>query len=461
MYSPDVQALLRAAGLSIGDRLRYSAPGKAAEGMLLPHADLGDPSCLVVKLDSGYNIGLQAKGAKLGKIPSSGAGSSPFAKAKTHPHPAAAEPSSPPHRPPVALISTGGTIAAKVDYRTGAVHPALSARELLATYPRLASFAPLAAHSLFNILSEDMRPEFWTRMAQGVSDAFSDGAEGVVITHGTDTMGYSAAALSYALDELPGPVVLTGAQRSPDRGSSDAAQNLFCAAAAARADFAAVAVCMHASSSDDFNLLHAGTRVRKSHTSGRWAFRSVGIPPMGKVMAESGQVLMQEGLAPKRPPASSAPRPKRHDQFSDNVHLAWVYPGLNAKTVSSWGKYDGVVLAATGLGHAPIDALHPDSRHSVLPAIRELTAGGVVVAAAPQTLEGRINLDVYSAGRLLAEAGVVGHGCDWPLETAYVKLCWALGQHKDAKKAVELLLRPKANDITARSNVTSGEEERP
>lgn len=463
MYSPEVQKQLAAAHLSIGDRLRYGLGSKNAEGLLLPHTDLGDPTCLILKLDSGYNIGLKAEGAKLEKIGGKKGETHPQPAAKTSPSSHAASFPSPlshapiPHRPPLAILGTGGTIASKVDYATGAVHPTLSAQEMLDAYPRLASFGPLSAKSILNILSEDMRPEYWTQMAQGVSDAFSDGAQGVVITHGTDTLGYSSAALAFALDGLSGPVILTGAQRSPDRGSSDAAQNLVCSAAAARADFSGVAVCMHASSSDDFNLLHHGTRVRKSHTSGRWAFRSIGVPPIGKVMADSGQVVLQNPLLPKR--ASISKKPSVHPRFSDNVHLAWAYPGLTSKTVSGWSKFDGVVLAATGLGHLPIDSHNAHSKHSILPALRELISSDVLVALAPQTLAGRINLDIYSTGRLLQEAGVLGHGADWLAETAYVKMAWALGQQKDAKKAAELLMTPRAHDLTERSMASSGEEE--
>ncbi len=483
MYSSLVRKALEEAGLSIGARLRYTTNTRKLEGRLMPRPENGDLNCLVIKLDSGYNVGLSIDGATLEKITDASPDLQPSASGPSSPSPSTFPPvlspapklsssASPafspshPNRAPVMLLSTGGTIASRVDYKTGAVHPQTDAAQMLAAFPRLSSFAPLRTTSLFSILSEDMRPEYWKQMAQAVADAFNDGAEGVIVSHGTDTMGYSAAALSYALENVPGPVILTGAQRSPDRASTDAAQNLYCSAAAARSPLAAVSVCMHANSSDTLNHLHWGTRVRKSHTSGRWAFRSIGIPPLGRVMADSGQVIIDDETAPrKNRPAPSAnagasahpPKFSLHPNFSSNVHLAWVYPGLNSKTVSSWSNYDGIVIASTGLHGVPIDALRPDSPHSVLPALRSLIDSGILVALAPQALGGRVNMDVYSTGRLLQEAGVLGHLADWLPETAYVKMCWALGQEKDKKKATALLMRPRAHDITERS--TLGDED--
>ena len=475
MYSKSIEPFLKTAGIKVGDRLRYSRQDWSIEGLLMPRPDVGDPDCLVLKLSSGYNLGLTMDGAKVEKLEGAALdfldmGSSSAAAissameevSRRSAHSAALGASSsvsglkPANeaghgktRPPIYLLSTGGTIASKVDYVTGAVHPRMSADEILTTYPRLRAHGPYHSISLMRILSEDMHPIHWTTMARGVADAFRAGAEGIVIAHGTDTMGYSAAALSFALQDLPGPVLLTGAQRSPDRGSSEAGDNLFCTAAAARADFAAVGVCMQADAAGGRCFLHWGTRVRKCHTSARWAFRSIDVPPFGEVDTRTGEVRRHDD--PALPHRDMGRKPKVFDKFSENVHLAWVYPGLSPKVVSSWSDFDGVVLAATGLGNAPVASDDPKSPRSILPAIRELIESGVIVAAAPQTLEGRVNLEVYSSGRLLREVGVIGHGADWLPETAYVKLAWALGQERDPKRVEKLLLAPIARDISPRS----------
>ncbi|VVB57711.1 Glutamyl-tRNA(Gln) amidotransferase subunit D [uncultured archaeon] len=449
MYSSSVEKLLKDAGVQIGDPLRVEREGQVFEGLLMPRPDIGDADCLVLKLKSGYNIGVEGKGVKIGKLSSSRdefLGSLPReGKAKK-----ADEEGAKPNNAPLMLISTGGTIASKVDYVTGAVYPQLGADELMASIPRLNRVGPLKTRTLLSILSEDMRPEHWTQIAKGVAEAFADGAPGVVLPHGTDTMGYTAAALSFALHDLPGPVVLTGSQRSPDRGSSDAPANLFASAAAARADWAGVAICMHADSSDGTNLLHWGTRVIKSHTSMRGAFRSIGLPPIGRVDCDTGHVEIADAEVPKR---DSKRRLTLKDKFSSNVHFAWIYPGITPKTVEKWADYDGVLISGTGLGNAPVWASEPGNPHSILPALRQLHQSGVVVAMASQTVGGRVNMDVYAGGRLLRSAGVLGQRADWLAETAYVKLCWALGQEKDPKKAAGLLETPLCRDILPRSRV--------
>lgn len=451
MYSPPVEKALQTAGIKIGEPLRYEREGQVFEGLLMPRPDIGDPQVLVLKLKSGYNIGMSMTEAKISK----GAGRAedflsavPTGASVYRPKMTGGVSLS--NQPPIHLISTGGTIASKVDYVTGAVHPQLGADELMATIPRLASVGPLKTKSLLSLLSEDMRPEHWTAIAKGVADAFKDGAHGVVIPHGTDTMGYTAAALSFALEDLPGPVIITGSQRSPDRGSTDAPANLFSSCAAARADWAGVAICMHADSSDRINHLHWGTRVLKAHTSMRGAFRSIGLPPIGRIDTDSGEVVVTDTAVPKR---DMSRKIVLKDLFSSNAHLAWIYPGITPKTVESWADFDGVLLSGTGLGNAPVWSSDPTSPHSILPALKELHKSGVVVAMASQTLGGRVNMDVYSGGRLLREAGVLGQGCDWLAETAYVKLCWALGQEKDQKKVRLILETPRQRDILARSRV--------
>jgi hypothetical protein len=189
-----------------------------------------------------------------------------------------------PHLPEVTLLGTGGTIASRLDYRTGAVIPAFTPGELYGAVPELADICNLTTRKLFGVFSENMAKEQYLALARSIGEEIEAGADGIVIGHGTDTMGYTAAAMSFALQELPVPVVIVGAQRSADRPSSDAATNLTGAVvAAAKAPFAEVALAMHATSSDNAILLHRGTKVRKCHTSRRDAFKSINADPLAKL----------------------------------------------------------------------------------------------------------------------------------------------------------------------------------
>ncbi|MFA5108537.1 MAG: Glu-tRNA(Gln) amidotransferase subunit GatD [Candidatus Micrarchaeia archaeon] len=446
MYDKATSSLLQTLGIKIGDYVRFEKKGaKPIEGMLLMRPESGDTNCLVLKLSTGYNIGINPHEGALEKTKSG--------KTQEKIGGQAVNMAGTLKKDSLHLISTGGTISSRIDYQTGAVHPQIDASGLVKLYPRLEKFEPIFVRSIFSVLSENMNPTHWTQMAQAVKESFDDGARGVVIAHGTDTMGYSAAALSYALDGLGAPVILTGAQRSPDRASSDAAQNMFCSMAAAGANFSGVYLCMHASTNDDINHLHFGTRVRKSHTSGRWAFKSVGAQPAAQVNRNAGEIKFFSELPGKNLQSKIILKNK----FSQNVHLAWAYPGISPKTISSWSEYDGVVVAGTGLGHLPADSRAKTSEKTVLSEIKQLVDSGVVVAMAPQALEGRVMLETYSSGRLLEDAGIIGNGADWLAETAYVKLCWALGQSKDFKKACELMMTPMHNDISEFSAVNTGE----
>lgn len=128
-----------------------------------------------------------------------------------------------------------------------------------------------------------MKPKHWIKIAHEVAKSLNSGDSGVVVAHGTDTMGYTAAALSFMLRDLGKPVILVGAQRSSDRPSSDAAMNLICSVRMSTSDVAEVMVVMHGETGDTYCLAHRGTKVRKMHTSRRDAFRSINDVPIAKV----------------------------------------------------------------------------------------------------------------------------------------------------------------------------------
>ncbi|RLI13706.1 Glu-tRNA(Gln) amidotransferase GatDE subunit D [Candidatus Bathyarchaeota archaeon] len=422
-------------GASIGDRLRIVKGDLVVEGILMPRPVLGDRDCIVLKLDSGYNIGVRLEEGTI--IERLGPG----------PRPAFRKPPRPGRRPgvpEVAFISTGGTIASRVEYRTGAVRPALEAEDLYALFPELSDIAFIRAEVLYSLLSEDMRPENWTGMAERAARYIKEGVDGVVIAHGTDTMAYSAAALSFALRNLPVPVVFVGAQRSSDRPSTDAALNLLGAfVAASRGPFAEVVVAMHESMSDEAIAIHRGTRVRKCHTSRRDAFRSVNAPQLARVVG--GQVQMLTDDYERRDPDRELELLAR---FEPKVALLKFYPGMDPGLLE-WlvdAGYKGVVLEGTGLGHVG---------HYLLGAVRRAVREGVVVCMASQCIWGRVNMNVYERGRDLLAAGVVPLADMLP-ETALVKLMWVLGSlTEDPEEARKLMLKPFAKEIGHRTPITA------
>ncbi|MEM5829670.1 MAG: Glu-tRNA(Gln) amidotransferase subunit GatD [Candidatus Aenigmatarchaeota archaeon] len=440
MYSQEILSLLKSKRISVGDRIRIAKGKTSYEGLLMPRIALGDPNILVIKLDNGYNIGIRfEKGVQL-KLLKKGKPIR-FKPAKFKPRMDKAKPT-------VSILGCGGTIASRVEYTTGAVFPAFSPADLLLAFPEIGEIANIKARKLFDLFSEDMTPSHWQLIAREVEKEVKAGSDGVVLMHGTDTMHYTSAALSFMLQDLPVPVVLVGAQRSSDRGSSDNAMNLFCSVlAAAKSEVAEVSVCMHASMNDDFCFLHQGTKVRKLHTSRRDAFQSVNVLPFAKVWYQEKKIEYLRNDFKKRGKRNL----KIDDKINPNVGLIQVYPGIKPEFIESLGKqFEGIVLAGTGLGHVPTNPNNDKFARSLLPTIKSLISSGIPVVIAPQTIFGRINLKVYSTGRLLEEAGVIGNGCDWLPEVAFVKLAWVLGHTKDLKKVKEMMLTNYAGEISKR-----------
>ncbi len=424
-------SVVQSVGASIYDRVRLRKGGLVFEGLLMPPADPSDDQHLVLKLDSGYNVGVRIEeGVEVELV-----AKSPRYRPELPEVPMKVREG----LPKVAIVSTGGTIASRVDYVTGAVYPALSARDLYNVVPELGDLASIDAEVLMSIFSEDMHPTLWSKIAEAVARKFEEGAEGVVVTHGTDTMGYTAAALSFALRDLPGPVVLVGAQRSSDRPSSDAALNLMSAVTvASRAPFAEVVVVMHGDISDTHALVHRGTRVRKCHTSRRDAFRSINHPPLAKV--EGGKVeLLAKPLRDRDPER----RVCVDARFEEKVALVKVYPGFDGSLIDFLVDkgFRGLVLEGTGLGHAP---------HASFDSIKRAVDSGVVVVMTSQCLWGRINMNVYRTGVELLRMGVLPGGDMLP-ETALVKLMWCLGQTEDLEEVKELMLTNLAGELQERT----------
>jgi glutamyl-tRNA(Gln) amidotransferase subunit D len=421
-------ALLDAATARVGDTVEVRRPdGSAADrGVLMPHHEFSGEDVVVLKLENGYNVGVAVTAADAVHV---------VTRAVPRVPPLREIPRQE-GRPDVAVIGTGGTIASYVDYRTGAVHPALTADELAFSVPGLADRYNLRAEALFSVHSEDLFPHHWADIARAAARHLEQGAAGVVVPHGTDTMGITAAGLSFMLGALSGPVVLVGSQRSSDRPSSDAVENLEEACLVATQDLGEVVVAMHAGTSDGAVAVHRGTRVRKLHTSARWAFKSVNSEPLAIV---SGAEVRWHGDHRPR-----APRTALDDRVEDRVVLLQVYPGFDPELVNhSARKARGIVLAGTGLGHMGAHAFG---------AVREAVGKGVVVVMTSQCLYGATNMNIYSNGRDLLRQGVVPLGDMLP-ETAFAKLCCVLGRSQDPDEVRRMMLGPLAGEVVDRRAV--------
>lgn len=429
-YRGEALEILEKVDAGVGDTLRVCKSDEVYEGILIPRIESYDERHLVLKLRSGYNIGiLITADLRVEKI---GKGSKPAFAVASLPE----EKSS---LPRVTLLSTGGTIASRVDYRTGGVRPALSASDLYSVVPELADIAQIDAEILFSLFSENIRAKEWTELAKDVAKEIEKGVDGVVVAHGTDTMGYTAAALSFALQNLPVPVVLVGSQRSADRPSSDAASNLVAAVTvAAKSPFAEVVLAMHETVSDDFVAVHRGTKVRKCHTSRRDTFKSVNASPTARVQERS--VLMLTNDFRKR---DSSSKLLLKPDFEERVALIKFYPGFDPAVIDWFVKegYEGIILEGTGLGHV--------SKYC-FDSIRRAISDGVLVGMCSQCVWGRVDMNVYDAGRDLLALGVVPLE-DMISETALVKLMWVLGQTHGREEAKKLLLSNIAGEFSPRT----------
>jgi glutamyl-tRNA(Gln) amidotransferase subunit D len=429
-YKGEALTLLKQADCDIGDVIRVTSKDKVYEGILIPRSETKDKTLIVVKLKSGYNVGIKiTKNVKIEKI---GKGTKP----------AFASPPLPKQNhalPHVVIMSTGGTIASRVDYRTGAVRSALSASDLYGVVPELSDVAQVDTEIVFSLYSENITQKHWTELAETVAKRIEEGVDGIVIAHGTDTMAYTAAALSFALQNLPVPVILVGAQRSSDRPSSDAATNLIGAVkAAGEAPFAEVALAMHETVSDTAIAIHRGTKVRKCHTSRRDTFKSINGFPIAKVKDQ--QVTMQTDQYQHRDPAKKL---VLKPDFSEKVALVKFYPGLDPSIIDWYVDrgVKGILLEGSGLGHV--------SKYC-FDSIKNAVGKGVVVALASQCIWGRVNMNVYDTGRDLLSFGVIPLDDMFP-ETGLVKLMWALGQTDNAEEAIKLLKTNIAGEFSPRT----------
>ncbi|MBU8933719.1 MAG: Glu-tRNA(Gln) amidotransferase subunit GatD [candidate division Zixibacteria bacterium] len=428
-YRGEALAVLEKYGVSVWSQAAIKSTRGAFEGIVLPRAENDDNEHIVLKLATGYNVGIAVDTVL--EITELGS------KEANYKIPEQEFPTSE-NMPSVKLFGTGGTIASRLDYRTGAVIPAFSPGELYGAVPELADICNLTTEKLFAVFSENMGPKQYLVLAKAIGEQIANGIDGIVIGHGTDTMHHTAAALAFMIQDSPVPIVMVGSQRSSDRPSSDAALNLIHATkAAAESDIAEVMVCMFGPTSDKYGLLHTATRVRKMHSSYRSTFRTVGDIPLA--------MIDRDKISPLRTDYNRR-RPDREVKilpfFEEKVALVYYYPNMQPDIIDSLVEngYRGIVIAGTGLGHV---------NKPVYPAIERATKAGVAIYMTVQTLWGYVHMFVYDTGRDLMSLGIIPTENMLP-EVAYVKLGWALGQTSDLEEVKKIMLTPIKDEITKR-----------
>ncbi|MBU0761064.1 MAG: Glu-tRNA(Gln) amidotransferase subunit GatD [Nanoarchaeota archaeon] len=416
-----------------GDYVRLRLAKKETEGVVLESAD---SLILLLKLKSGYNVGIAKENILAGRVLKK------FKEEKKVVQDFVESEDG--KKKNIGLVVTGGTIASKLDPRTGGVAPLTDVSEFRKFYPELFEIVNVKKIEVpFMLASESMTSEHWIEIAKACEKMLNDkDISGAIVTHGTDFLHYTSAALSFFLKNLNKPVVLTYSQRSIDRASSDANLNLQCAARMAISDCAEVMLVGHASTNDDFCYAMPGTKVRKLHSSKRDAFKVVNASPIAKVFPDKIEFLGQH-------------RPRNKDKveldvsFNDKVALVKFYPGQDSAILDFYAlKYKGLVIEAAGLGHLPVS----EAEHNWIPKLKKHIRDGLVVCAASQTIFGRLDGYVYSNGRELMDAGVIFLE-DMLAETALVKLGFVLGHHGWKGKAKEKMLENFSGELNDRLGV--------
>ncbi|KXS40783.1 MAG: glutamyl-tRNA(Gln) amidotransferase subunit D [Methanolobus sp. T82-4] len=417
-----------------GDRVKIEKDGVEYEGIVMPSTT----KHIVIKMNSGYNAGIDPENATVTVME------------KKTPKDTLLPPRSPDIKvkekaslPKVSILSTGGTIASKIDYRTGAVTASFSADDILEAIPELKEIADFSGRAIYNILSENMKADYWQALAKAIAEEIEKGADGIIVAHGTDTMMYSAAALSFMI-ETPVPIVFVGSQRSADRPSSDNAVNAICAAVVATSDIAEVTVVMHDGESDGRCAVHRGTKVRKMHTSRRDAFQSINADPIAYVDYSSRKLNTTAGYIKK-----GEKELRLKDSLEPKCALVKFTPGASPDILSCFidAGYKGLVVEGTGLGHVSTEWI---------PQIERAVSSGIPVVVTSQCLNGRVCDRVYDTGRDMLKAGAI-EGEDMLPEVALVKLMWALGQSDDMDTVADIMKKDIVGEISERSTVAACE----
>jgi len=407
-YNGDSLKFLKVNQITVGDSVKILSD-ITYSGIIMPRYEHSDDKHIVLKLKSGYNIGLEIE--KIEKVE------------KTE------------GLQKILLLSTGGTIASKIDYRTGAVTPVLTAEELNSSVPELAKIANIDAEVLFSEYSENIMPEHWLKIAEKINEYSKSDYSGIIIAHGTDTMHYTSSFLSFALAGFPIPIVLVGSQRSSDRASSDAALNLIGATKfITESNTKGVYVVMHQDENDDTIACHIGTRVRKNHTSKRGAFQTIGDNPAFIIAENQIQKNISEDFFKI---SEFQPRIK----LDTRVALVKYHPGYDPKLLDEIIEmgYKGIIFEGTGLGHIG---------NTMYESVKKANEKGIFLGMTSQCIDGRIRMTVYESGRDLLDLGIIPLENMIP-EVALVKAMWVMGNFQNKEEIKKIMLENISSEFSS------------
>ncbi|HLD85138.1 MAG TPA: Glu-tRNA(Gln) amidotransferase subunit GatD [archaeon] len=434
-YNSEIEKELEKKSIKVWDRIEVNN----IHGILMPKSS-GSKDTLIVKIDNGYNVGIVFN-KNINKI--SGEKQPVDKKLKIDKYKKVEG------LPTISIITTGGTVASRIDYNTGATHALNTAEEIAAAIPELQKAANIRLIPAFQMWSEDMEYYHWVKLAERIKQEIDEvQPDGIIVIHGTDIIHYTTAALSLMLQDLPVPVLVVGSQRSSDRASSDAAMNMICAVNfMTKTDFSGVAVCMHANMNDDFCHVQEGTHIRKMHTSRRDTFKSINVIPYAKVYYNGTVEFLRNDYCKK----DKNRKINIITKFDKNIALVKMYPGFDYKIIENLAANGvrGIVLEGSGFGNFPINPIDDFTKyHQKLADLFSSVSKNVLLIMTSQAINGNPNLNVYSTGRIEQKLGIVP--VDMTPETAFVKLGWVLGQTNDIEKAKEMMLNNYVGEISER-----------
>jgi len=417
-----------------GDFVEVFSKDEVLKGTIISE----DSEKLMLKLKNGYNLGLNKKDiSKIKTLEAYKKENMPKEKISENKN-----------LKTILILHCGGTLASKIDYKTGGVSPQFSPEQISKMFPELKNVANIKSELVFQIFSEDLEAEHWQILARKIKN-YSEKVDGIIITHGTDNLAYTSAALSFMLQNLSIPVLVVGAQRSSDRGSSDSSMNLICAANfISKSDFAGVAICMHGSINDKYCYILPACKTRKLHTSRRDAFKSINVNPIAKVYFKEDKIEFLIKDYKKK----NKEKLVLKDKLEKKVAILKARPGVSVKELLFYEKngYKGLIIEGTGLGHYPILVTdkYTKEHKKALDALRKM-AKKMIIVMTSSCIFGKVNMDVYKTGRELLDAGIIS-GEDMLTETAFVKLSWLLGNYKDKKEIKNLMRENLAGEIERR-----------
>lgn len=411
------------------------------EGIVLPNEN---KDLFVLKLSSGYNIAVKSENVDSLKVLGDSSESPKKAKVNLDFKPKQG-------LPKVAIISLGGTIASRVDYKTGGVYPQFSSEDLISAIPEIQNLANIDCIALMNKWSENVSKDDWIALAKEIQKLSDKKYNGYIVTIGTDTLHYASSALSFMLEELNVPVVFVGAQRSSDRPSNDSAYNLLGALSFIKeSKKAGVFVSMHNTSDDKVIAIHLGTKVRKLHTSRRDAFKSVNVSPVALVHLDLSNHSINKNEIVFNPSYNSLlsikeGKIKASPNLSSEVALIKFYPSFDLKLFDYYLKnFKALIIEGSGFGHLSDPLLE----------LVKKNAGKTLIFMTPQCVFGRVNLNVYSQGRIEQELGIIGLE-DMLSETAYTKASYVLAKTQKKEEIIKMMKENIKGEISERTEYSN------